>query len=77
MSLPALLTFVLFVAVVTVAVRPLGGYLARVFERQATRMDPICEPIERWLYRLAGVDPTREMTAAEYAFCFVASRPRW
>ncbi len=73
MSWQAVATFILFVAVVTAFVRPLGGYLARVFARQPTWMDWICEPIERQLYRIAGVDAAVEMGAAEYAFCFVAA----
>jgi K+-transporting ATPase ATPase A chain len=72
-SYSTLLTFVSFVAVVTAVVHALGGYLARVFEREPTWLDPVCAPIERGLYRLTGVDPSAEMTAAEYALCFVAA----
>ncbi len=69
--LPAV-TFALFIALVTLVVRPLGAYLDRVFAREPTRLDPFCGPIERWLYRLTGVDPSAEMNASEYACAFVA-----
>src|SRR5262245_28976827 len=45
----------------------LGTYMARVFTRQRTWLDPVCRPIERLIYRLTGVDETREMRWTEYA----------
>ena len=45
----------------------LGGYMARVFTRQRTWLDPVLRPIERLVYRLTGVDETREMRWTEYA----------
>ena len=73
MSVAAAATVVVFVALVTALVRPLGGYLARVFAREATTLDPIGLPIERWLYRVAGVDPASEDDGGRSdAFCFVA-----
>ncbi len=62
---------VLFVAVVTVLVKPLGGYMERVFARKRTVLDHLCLPIERLIYRITTVDPDDEMTGAEYATCFV------
>jgi K+-transporting ATPase ATPase A chain len=61
----------LFVVIVTVCVRPLGGYMHRVFARQGTALDRLCVPVERWIYRLAGVDPAVEMDAGQYLLCFV------
>ena len=45
----------------------LGGYMARVFTRQRTFLDPVVRPLERLIYRLTGVDETREMRWTEYA----------
>jgi K+-transporting ATPase ATPase A chain len=42
-----------------------------VFARQRTVFDRLCIPLERWIYRLAGVDPSVEMAAGEYAICFI------
>jgi len=36
--------YVLFVVVVTVLVKPLGGYMKRVFSRQRTVLDRFCLP---------------------------------
>jgi K+-transporting ATPase ATPase A chain len=48
-------------------VRPLGGYLARVYAGQRTVLQPILGPIETALYRLAGVDTSVEQKWSEYA----------
>jgi len=63
--------YVLFVAIVTVLVKPLGGYLERVFSRQRTVLDRLCVPVERLIYRITAVDPNVEMSGKEYATCFV------
>jgi len=62
---------VLFVAVVTAVVEPLGGYMDRVFSRQRTVLDCLCLPVERLVYRITAVDPDVEMTGREYATCFL------
>ena len=63
--------YLLFLVIVTVLVRPLGGYLERVFEGKPTVLDRVCLPVERIIYRITAVDPKAEMTAKEYATCFV------
>jgi len=63
--------YALFLAIVTVLVRPLGGYMERVFSRQRTSLDRLCFPVEQLVYRITAVDPTVEMTGKEYATCFV------
>jgi K+-transporting ATPase ATPase A chain len=56
----------LFFLLVLACAKPLGTYMARVFERQRTFADPIFRPIERLLYRLTGVDEKHEMRWTEY-----------
>jgi K+-transporting ATPase ATPase A chain len=63
--------YALFLAIVTVLVRPLGGYMERVFSRQRTSLDRLCLPVERFVYRITAVGPNAEMTGKEYAACFV------
>ena len=57
----------LFFLLVLACAKPLGIYMARVFERQRTFADPIFRPIERLLYRLTGIDENREMRWTEYS----------
>jgi len=63
--------YVLFVAIVTILVKPLGGYMEQVFSRKRTGLDCLCLPVERLIYRITAVDPNLEMTGKEYATCFV------
>ncbi len=45
----------------------MGVFMARVFSREKTFLDPMLRPIERLLYRLTGVDESNEMRWTEYA----------
>jgi K+-transporting ATPase ATPase A chain len=72
MDLYSALQYALFIAIVTVLVEPLGGYLERVFAREPTALDRLCLPLERLLYRVTRVDPNIEMSSTEYAVCFVS-----
>src|ERR1700730_18145510 len=63
--------YLVFVAIVTILVKPLGSYMERVFSRERTGLDRLCLPVERLIYRITAVDPDLEMTGTEYATCFV------
>ena len=56
-----------FLLVVLLLVKPLGGYMARVFDGGKTLLDPLLRPWERFVYRLSGVDPESEMDWKRYA----------
>src|SRR5450756_1060092 len=56
-----------FFALVLVCAKPLGLYMARVFERQHTFADFVFRPIEKLIYRLTGIDETHEMRWTEYS----------
>jgi K+-transporting ATPase ATPase A chain len=71
MSAANLIQYGAFLLVVALLVRPVGGYLARVFSGERTWLDPVMRPLERLIYRLAGVDATAEMEWKRYAGCFV------
>jgi K+-transporting ATPase ATPase A chain len=72
MSGPGLAQYAVFLLVVVLLARPIGGYLARVFGGERTCLDPAMGPVERAIYRVAGVDPSAEMDWKRYAACFVA-----
>jgi K+-transporting ATPase ATPase A chain len=63
--------YLLFVALVTILVKPLGGYMERVFSRKRTMLDRLCVPVERVIYHVTSVDPTVAMSGKRYATCFV------
>jgi K+-transporting ATPase ATPase A chain len=55
-----------FFALVLLLAKPMGLYMARVYERKRTWLDPVLVPIERLLYRITGVDADVEMRWMEY-----------
>lgn len=65
--------YALFLLIVAVLVKPVGGYLSRVFGGEKTFLDPVLRPVERFIYKLARVDPEQEMDWKRYAIAFVCS----
>jgi K+-transporting ATPase ATPase A chain len=59
-----ILFFFLLVLAVT---KPIGVFMALVFNREKTFLDPVLRPIEKLIYRLTRVDENREMRWTEYA----------
>ena len=51
----------LFFSLVLLLTKPMGNFLYRVYERKPTFLDPVLQPIERLIYRVCGVDETKEM----------------
>ena len=64
------LEYAAFLLVILLLARPIGLYLARVFEGKPTFPDRLLRPAERFLHRITGVRPEREMTAGGYALAF-------
>jgi len=67
MTLNGWLQIGLFLVAILAVTRPLGRFMARVFGRERTWLDPVLRPIERLIYRATGVDESREMRWTEYA----------
>jgi K+-transporting ATPase ATPase A chain len=61
----------LLLLVVLLITKPLGGFMARVYGRERTWLDPVMRPVERVLYRLTGVDESHEMDWKEYALALL------
>jgi K+-transporting ATPase ATPase A chain len=56
-----------FLLVIFLITKPVGVFLARVFNGEKTLFDPILRPVERLIYRLTGIDEKHEMRWTEYA----------
>ncbi len=56
-----------FFALVLICAKPVGVYMARVFEREHTVADLIFRPVERLIYKLTGINETHEMRWTEYS----------
>jgi potassium-transporting ATPase potassium-binding subunit len=59
-------------AIVCLLVKPLGAYMARVFEGERVFLTPVIGPVERGVYRLCRIDAAREMSWKGYAFAVIA-----
>jgi K+-transporting ATPase ATPase A chain len=62
---------ILYLLVILAVTKPLGVFMARVFNRERTFLDPVMRPLERLLYRVTTVDENHEMRWTEYALCML------
>ena len=60
MTLIGWIQILLYCAIVVALVKPLGGYMTRVFNGERTLLSPVLRPVEAGLYWAAGVDDKRE-----------------
>jgi K+-transporting ATPase ATPase A chain len=68
MTTAGYILIVLYVVVLIALARPLGGYMARVYENKPLLgLDRVLGPIERLIYRLCGVKADAEMNWKGYA----------
>jgi K+-transporting ATPase ATPase A chain len=61
----------IFCAVVAALTVPLGGYMTRVFAGERTFLSPVLRPVEALLYRLGGIDETREQHWITYTIAML------
>jgi len=57
---------VVIFALVLICVKPLGTFMANVFEGKRAFLSPLLAPLERAFYRLAGIDPSHEQNWRGY-----------
>ena len=60
MTLIGWLQILLYCAIVVALVKPLGGYMTRVFNGERTFLSPALRPVEAALYGISGVEEKRE-----------------
>ena len=56
---------------------PLGRYIARVYGGEHSLLDPVMGPIERFFFRLSGIDAKREMNWKEHLKALLAINLVW
>lgn len=61
MTLNGIFQIVFYLAVLILLIKPLGAFMARVFQRERTFLDPVLGPVERFIYRLTRINPDEEM----------------
>ena len=71
MTLNGILQIAFYLVVLVLAVKPLGIFMARVYQRERTFLDPVFGPLERFIYRLAGINPDEEFDWKENAIAML------
>jgi K+-transporting ATPase ATPase A chain len=72
MTLNGWLQILLYCGIVLALVKPLGGYMTRVFSGERTLLSPVLVPIERGLYALSGTSEREEQHWTTYAISMLA-----
>src|SRR5437764_6649333 len=67
MTANGILQLLFYILVLLALAKPLGGYMARVYEGRRVALDRVLGWLERLIYRLAGVRADEEMTWKTYA----------
>src|SRR5258708_2209077 len=65
-TLNSVLQVLLFLAIVLLLTKPLGLYLYKIFNGERTWLSPVFVPVERFFYRLSGVNPEEEQKWTGY-----------
>ncbi len=71
MTVNGVLQILLFFGIVLALTKPLGTYMARVFNRERTFLDAVLGPIERLIYRVSGVKPDVEQHWTTYTIAML------
>ena len=56
------LQIILYVVVLLLLVKPLGSFMAKVFQGERTFLSPVMGPVERFIYRILGIKSDEEMS---------------
>ena len=60
MTFNGIFQIVFYLAVLILLAKPLGTFMARVFQREKTFLDPVLGPLERFIYRVSGINKDEE-----------------
>jgi K+-transporting ATPase ATPase A chain len=59
--------FLMFLVVLTLLVKPLGGYMKKAYGGERTFLTLLVGPLERIIYKVSGIKPDDEMNWKQYA----------
>lgn len=67
MTMNEWLQTIIFFAVLLSLIKPMGSFMARVFQGERTILSPVLVPCEKLIYRVSGVNAEEEMGWTHYA----------
>lgn len=62
---------IVYLVALVALVKPMGCFMARVYQGERTSLDPLLKPVERLIYQLAGIRPEQEMSWQLYALALL------
>ena len=71
MDIIGIAQILLFFGLILACAKPLGGYMARVYEGEKTFLTPVIGRVEQLCYRLFGVREDDDMPWTVYAFAML------
>ncbi|MDB5586413.1 MAG: potassium-transporting ATPase subunit KdpA [Devosia sp.] len=71
MTLIGWIQIAVFCGIIILLVKPLGGYMTRVYNGDRTWLSPVIGPIERLIYRISGTSEKEEQHWTTYAVAMV------
>ena len=71
MNIYSWIQLVFYIVLLLAIAKPLGSYMANVYQGEHTFLDRVLGPVERFIYRISGVDPKTEMDWKVYAIAML------
>ena len=71
MNIYSWLQLILYIVVLLALAKPLGSFMAKVYQGEHTFLDRVLGPVERFIYRLSGVKPDEDMNWKTYAIALM------
>ncbi len=72
MTAPAFLQIAIYLITLLVLAKPLGIYMARVYQDQSVGLNRCLAGFEKLLYRLSGIEANQEMRWSQYALAMLS-----
>jgi K+-transporting ATPase ATPase A chain len=67
MNIYSWIQLIFYIVVLLALAKPLGTFMAKIYQGERTFLDRVLGPVERFIYRLSGVKPEEEMNWKTYA----------
>ncbi|MCW3099238.1 MAG: K+-transporting ATPase, KdpA, partial [Chthonomonadaceae bacterium] len=71
MTTNGIVQILIYIVALLLVTKPMGAYMARVFEGERTLLTPVVGPIERLFYKLFGVDEKQDMKWTTYTLAML------
>ena len=66
----------IFILTIVLAI-PLGKYIAKVFLGDKTLLDPIFNPLEKFIFKISGINPAEEMNWKQHLKALLSINMVW